>query len=492
MRVFIGGIRTETNTFVARPTGERDFLNGDVTRAHAVHVDPGLHPGYAGFLAAAQERGDYLARGIIAYAVPGGAVEQSVYADLKETLLQDLRQALPVDMVLLDLHGAMVAEETIDCEGDLIDAVRAIVGNYTVIGVLIDPHAVLSQKMITSSDLLHAYKEYPHTDVMVRAGELYDASANMVATGRRPVCRVAELGLIGGFPTVSEPMAGFVRWMKEAESRPGIVSVSLIQSFPWSDSPDAGAKVLVYADNERLSADVAEEGAERFRAIFEQAVISTMPVADAVDTVVSHPEERFILADVSDNPGGGASGDATHLLQALIDANVRGIGLALLNDPQSLARAQELGLGGRGPFSLGGKLSPFSGAPLKATFRVAALSDGDGKDGQGAVGGPSSGPLALLEADFGVIVVGGERRQALSPSLFSVLGVDPRKLRILVIKSSAHFRAAFSDFSHQILEVGSPAEMNPDLPGLPFRRIRRPLWPFDPLPPIIIRAPEAL
>ncbi len=486
MRVFIGGIRTETNTFATRLTGDEDFRKGDVTSASSPHVDPGLHPGYAGFLAAAEKAKWRVARGAVAYAVPGGPVEQAVYERLKNTLLEELRAAGPCDMALLDLHGAMVAERCDDCEGEILSAYRDILGDKAVIGALLDPHAVVTREMVQAADILHAYKEYPHTDVTERAEELFERCAMMAISGARPKPAIAECGLIGGFPTVEEPMKGFVRWMKDMERRPGVLSVSLIQSFPWCDVPAAGAKLLVYADDGKTAEMLAREGGERFRAIFEEAVMKPLDCEAAARIVSANPQKRYILADVSDNPGGGATGDATHLLRALISEGVSNIGVGLLYDPETLEAAWRAGVGGIEEFCLGGKQSRYSGASIVAPGVVKALADNDGEGGRGAVGGPSSGPLALISTKFGEIVVGRERRQALSPSLFTALGANPHDYRVLVLKSSAHFRAAYADFDHEILEAGSPTAMNTDLAALPFCKIRRPVWPLDPLPPLAL------
>ena len=486
MRVFLGGVRTETNTFTARLTSEEDFRKGDVTPASEAYVDPGLHPGYAGFLLATHKAGWKVVRGTVSYAVPGGPVEEDVYRKLRDQLLAELEAGGPYDMVLLDLHGAMVAQETRDCEGDLLRRCRAMLGEDVIIGGLLDPHAVLSADMVMCADILHAYKEYPHTDVMERAVELFAICAEMTTRKSHVVAAVAECGLIGGFPTVDEPMRSFVDWMCKAEMGPGVVSVSLIQSFPWCDHQAAGAKFLVYANDRKTADALAGEGGRRFRDIFEAAVMKPLPAQGAARIVAAHPQKPYIIADISDNPGGGASGDATHLLRALIESNVKGIGAALFNDRETLERAWASGVGGVENFRIGGKLSLLSGAPIEIKGVVKALAKSDDHEGRGAVGGPSSGPLALIGTDFGDVVVCGERRQALSPALFTALGVDPHAYRVLVLKSSAHFRAAFSSFKHEILEAGSPAEMNPDLPSLPFTKIRRPLWPFDPLPPVTL------
>ena len=490
MKLFVGGIRTESNTFVSRKTSLADFLAGDISKANKPSVDAGVHPGYAGILQAARGAGWDSARGIVAYAVPGGPVEQAVYDALRTELLEDLKKAMPVDMVLLDLHGAMVAEETLDCEGDILSAARRIVGPEVIVGALLDPHAVLTREMLGAADLLHAYKEYPHTDVTERAVELFGLCTELAERAERPVATIAECGLIGGFPTVAQPMSGFVEWMKKAEGHRGVRSVSLIQSFPWCDHPEAGAKLLVYADDAACGRAIAEEGAGRFRALFEAAAIRALAPDEAARIVRANPERRYILADVSDNPGGGASGDATHVLRALVEQGVDNIGVGILHDPEALEMARQLGVGKGGVFALGGKQSSFSGTPLVVPGRVSALADDDGVDARGTVGGPSSGPLALIETGFGAVVVSRERRQALSPSFFAAVGADARAFRCILLKSSAHFRAAFADFEHTILEVGSPTAMNTNLAAMPFERIRRPLWPFDPLPSLKIWAAE--
>ena len=258
MRVFSATLATETNTFAPMPTGLAAFREGG-------HYPAGTHPDhltlFSGPLWAAREqaaqRGWTLVEGLVAFAQPGGVTTRAAWQALRDELLDDLRRAMPVDIVLLGLHGAMVADGCDDCEGELLRAVREIVGPGVTVGAELDPHHHLSAAMTHNADLLVSFKEYPHTDVLARAHELVDLCAERAAGRIRPTIGVADCGMISIVHTTREPARGFVDRLQALEGRDGVLSISVTHGFPWGDVADMGTKVFVYTDGDAAKAQDA-------------------------------------------------------------------------------------------------------------------------------------------------------------------------------------------------------------------------------------------
>ncbi len=251
MRVFSATLATETNTFAPMPTGLSSFRDCGYYKA-------GTHPDhmtmFAGPLWAARLRGKPLGwdlrEGMVAFAQPSGITTRAAYEALRDELLADLKAAMPVDMVLLALHGAMVADGCDDCEGDLLQRVRAIVGPDVVVGAELDPHNHLSAAMVEYADVLVAFKEYPHTDILERALELVDL-CHAKAEGRvHPVASVVDTGGLVVMHTSRQPARGLVDRIMALEGKDGILSISISHGFPWGDVVDMGTKVLVYSDGD--------------------------------------------------------------------------------------------------------------------------------------------------------------------------------------------------------------------------------------------------
>jgi len=481
MRVFSATLGTETNTFAPMPTGLASFRERGFYRA-GEHPD---HPTmFAGPLWAARLRGRALGwtlhEGLVAFAMPSGTTTRHAYETLRDELLADLRRALPLDLVLLGLHGAMVADGYDDCEGDLLQRARAIVGPGVVIGAELDPHCHLSAAMVEHADLLIAFKEYPHTDILERALELVDLCAARVDGRVRPVPAVVDCGMIVPLHTTREPARGFVDRIRSLEGTDGILSISIAHGFAWGDVPDMGTKVLVYADGDAAKAQaLARRLADELIAMRDALGIPMPGIDAALDQALAAPAGPVVLADGADNPGGGAAGDATFVLRRLVE---RGIGSACLGplwDPGAVRIAFEAGVGARLPLRIGGKVGPLSGDPIDLDVTVRALQREMVMTG--LAGTPAAlGDGALVETDAGVgIVLVTVRNQAMHTDLFTQLGVDLKARSIVVVKSSQHFHAAFAPIASQVVYVAAPGTVASDLRTLPYRRVRRPKWPLD-------------
>jgi microcystin degradation protein MlrC len=479
MRVFTGGLATETNTFAPMPTGLASF------RARG-YYPAGTHPEalnfFAGPLHAARQRGRSrgweVIEGMVASAQPSGTTTRAAYELLRDELLGDLRAALPVDMVVLGLHGAMVADGYDDCEGDLLARVRQIVGPKTVIGAELDPHNHLTPAMLDNADLLIAFKEYPHTDVLERAYELVDLCAAQVEGKIEPVAAAVDCEMLVTLHTSREPARGFVDRIQALEGKDGILSISVSHGFAWGDVEHMGTQVLVYADRDVAKARaLARRLADELIAMRDRLQVRYPDVDAALDEALAFDGGPVVLADSADNPGGGASGDSTFILRRLLE---RGIGNACLGplwDPVAAHIAFEAGVGATLPLRIGGKIGPLSGAPLDAVCTVKALVPEMRMTG--LAGTPMSmGDSALVETGGVEIVLTSLRNQAMGTDLFTQLGCDPAARKIVVVKSSQHFYASFSTIARHVVYVGAPGVVTLDLDTLPYRKIKRPKWPL--------------
>jgi microcystin degradation protein MlrC len=493
MRIFVGTLATETNTFASMPTGMRGYRD-------FAYYPAGTHPEamslFAGPLWAARQRaaqrGWQVIEGLVAAAQPAGTTTRPTYEALRDELLADLRRALPVDIVALGLHGAMVAEGYPDCEGDLLTRVRALVGPEVVIGAELDPHCHLSAAMVEQADWLLAFKEYPHTDVAERAFELLDLCEAQALGRLRPAAAVADCEMIAMLHTTREPARGFVQRVRALEGHDGIVSISIAHGFPWGDVAEMGTQVLVYADGDAAAAQRCAQGlAEELVALREALAVRYPGVDEALDQALGAPPGTVVLADVADNAGGGAPSDSTFILRRLIERHVGRTAPAALGplwDPIAARLAFEAGVGANLRLRIGGKIGPESGAPLDLLCTVRALRENMTMTGLAGAATPM-GDCALVEvqAEGVQIVLTSLRSQAMHPDLFTQLGCALERRRIVVVKSSQHFYAAYAPLASQVIYVDAGGTLSFDWASLPYRNVRHPKWPLrgdaTPAPP---------
>lgn len=479
MRVFTATLATETNTFAPLPTGLAAFREGG-------YYPAGCHPPqltlFSGPLWAARQqaarRGWNVVEGLVAFAQPGGVTTRQAWQTLRDELLADLRAALPVDIVLLGLHGAMVAEGCDDCEGELLRQVRTIAGPQAVVGAELDPHHHLSAAMLQHADLLVSFKEYPHTDVLARAHELLDLCADTAAGRIRPMVGVADCRMISIVHTTREPARGFIDRLQALEGHDGVLSISLTHGFPWGDVADMGTKVFVYTDGDAArAAALAQQLADEL-VFLRDALQPPQPDIDgAIDQALAVAAGPVVIADGADNPGGGAAGDATFMLRRLLERQVQDAALGPLWDPQAVRLAFEAGAGATLPLRLGGKTSPMSGDPVDAVCTVLALQPDMTMTGLAGTQ-VALGDCALVRTAGVQVVLISRRNQAMDTDLFTQLGCDLARMRIVVVKSSQHFHASFSQVARQVIYAAAPGTVSADLKSLPYTKVARPKWPL--------------
>lgn len=482
MRSFVAFLAHETNSFSPIPTDIRNFEEIGIYSPAMGNPEKhlALLKGAADFYNVAKNRGDTAVVGTCALGQPSAPCDRSTYEGLRDSLLDDLVSAGQVDMVLIMLHGSMMAEGYDDCEGDILSHIKKIVGPGVPIGVLLDLHCNITEAMLEHSTILMPCKEYPHTDFAQRSVELYDlisATARGEITPHTSFLRVPMLGL---FQTTKSPMRELVDRTIEEEQRKEVLNISLGHGFPWSDFPEAGASVMVVTNNKSdLGQQLATSIGHQFFSIRHAANVQSLEMDAALLRLNEIPEGTVVMADMADNPGGGAAADSTYLLRDLIDTGVKNAAIALFWDPDAVDCAFAAGEGADIQMLVGGKKSAFSGAPLKVMARVKHLRSSATQphiaDGQAT----PLGRTAVIETSGIEIVLNDIRQQPFHPDAFINAGVDPWAKRVVVVKSSYHFLAGFSEKAVEVLYVESPGALNGDVSKRAYSRLKRPIWPLD-------------
>lgn len=476
MKLFIAGLSTETNSFSPLPTGMISFAegsvhHGDATQHPELYWTAPLHI----WRRRAEALGWEVVESLSAHAQPAGPTVQPVYEAFRDEILHDLRAAGGADIVLLALHGAMIADGCDDCEGDLIARARSIVPD-AVIGGLLDPHCHLTEAMLGNATLLVAFKEYPHTDVPERAEDLFRLARDAAEGRTRPVMRDFDCRMILAMPTPAQPMRGFVDAMAGREGRDGILSLSIAHGFPWGDHPRTGVRALAICDGDAAQAAAEAEALGRSLYALRHDLYPRLPgIEEALDMAEAAPPGLIVLADVSDNAGGGAPADATFLLRAMLARGMTSAATGLFWDPLAVRLCREAGEGATLPLRLGGKCGPMSGDPLDLTVTVRRIASGLTQR-FGRLAAPM-GECVWVEAQGIDIVINDIRSQTFHPEAFTGLGIDLAQRRHVCVKSSTHFRAGFEPVAAQVIQVATPGAITPDFATIPYARRARDYWP---------------
>jgi microcystin degradation protein MlrC len=487
MRIAIGEFAHETNTFCPGFT-ELDAFKRTFwcEGADVVTRNRGVRNDLGGMIDAADELGIELVPTLATTTQPSATVSRRAYETIRDSLFDHLRSAGTLDAICLALHGAGSAEGIEDMEGTFLAELRALVGTEIPIVVSLDLHGNTTDAMLEHANALFYCHEYPHIDTYDRGAEIIRMAAKIVNREIAPVKHLRRLPLIippsttftGPAKVINERC---IKW----EKQPGVIDCSFTHGFPHTDVSVIVTSILVTTDGdpalaERIARDVGDlvlETIEDFR--------QTLPGADeAIGHALAATDLPVIVAEVSDNPGGGAPGSGTHLLRALLAANEPKTCFGFVWDPETAAQAHAAGPGATIQVSLGGFSDDLHGAPIETEAYVKSTTDGRFilTNPMGAGGEVNLGKMARLVIGNVDVIVGSNRAQTLDDELFLLHGIDVRRMRIVAIKSQQHFRGGFQQIAGTIIRADTPGFTTSNLSNLPFEHISRPIWPLDPLP----------
>jgi len=489
MRIALGTISHEANTFSPHPTDWADF-QAHILR-HGSEVLEGLegtNTGEAGAISVlADQPGCEVVPLLAAGTISGGPIVGEVFHVLLDDLLGRLRSAMPVDGVLLVLHGAMVAEDEPDATGEVLRAVREVVGpSIPVVGTL-DLHANVTGRMAEHATALVGYHTAPHID-MFETGE---SAAHLLVGAVRgelsPTMALVRLPMINPAENARHtdgPLSEVIATALTLEKEGVILHGGIYPVQPWLDIRDVGSSVVVITDGDPK---VAREQAEKLARAFWSRRSAFLPTLVAPDEAVRRSLAResgtVIFCDSADAPTSGSTGDSTVILQAALCA-VPLDGVAVLNvvDRGAVARAIEVGVGAEVTVQVGGTLAPSFFSPVKFKGYVKMISDGAFRfKGPGMRGVEHHMGRTVVLVQGGIHLVVMERPVSQwDPQLYRSLGEEPAEARIVQVKSPAAFRAAYGEIADEILIIESPGIATPQLSALPWRHIRRPIYPLDP------------
>lgn len=481
-RIAVGGFQHETNTFAPLMATLADFEQADawpgLTTGEALFdAVKGINLPAAGFIDEARSLGHALVPLLWCSAQPSGFVTRDAFETISQRLLDELSAARSLDAVYLDLHGAMVAEHIDDADGEVLARVREIVGPNVPIIASLDFHANVSARMVAQADGLVSYRSYPHVDMTetgVRSAALLHDVLSLPARAKwyRPLPFLMPLT---SQCTLVEPLRSLMAHAQRLERSP-VMSLCLTPGFPAADVAKCGPSIFGYGrDEESLDRAARElEGAALERehefALDLIGVTQAARLAHDADIPRGRP---IILADTQDNPGAGGNADTMSLLKALIAARVGGVLAGVIWDAECAARAHEAGQGATLELAIGAKTGFPGETPLVDRFTVERLGDGrfigTGPFYHG--GRFELGPMALLRTGEVRIVVATRKQQAADAAMFRHVGAEPADCRVLVLKSSVHFRADFGELASRIVIVAAPGPNVADPCHLPFTRL---------------------
>jgi microcystin degradation protein MlrC len=480
MRLFAASLATETNTFSPIPTSRRSF-------EQSFYAPAGRHPDEPKLCTAplmvarrrAKAEGFSLIEGSSFWAEPSGTVTREGYESMRDEILGQLKTALPVDGVLMGFHGAFVAAGYDDVEGDMLERIRAIVGQKVVIGCEYDPHCHLTAKRVRLADISVLFKEYPHVDFMERGEEVVTLVLKAIRGEVKPRTSLYDPRMWDFYPTTTEPMRSFVDRITALEGKDGVLSISIGHGFMHADVAEMGSRVLVITDDRKQTGD--ELAMALGRELWNkrgQWCPPALSLEEGVSRVLAHNQGTAILAEPADNAGGGAASDNTLVIHELRRRQARNVAVAPVWDPGAVEFCHQAGMGERIPLRFGGKASAGSGLPVDAEAEVIGLAT-DTWQHFGAARVPV-GDAAAIRIDGGIdVVLIGSRTQALGRELFTHLGLDPASYRVLVLKSAQHFAGAYGGLASLILRAETGGCCPTEPARHPYRKLARPLWPLD-------------
>ena len=492
MNIFVAGFHHETNTFAPSPADWPAFTCGAGYPAYARGaemlrrmVPASLSLG--GFAQAAAGFGWTLVPSVWAGAMPSNRVTTDAFERICAEIIGDLQQG-GFDAIYLDLHGAAVAECADDAEGELLARMRAVVGPDMPLVASLDLHANMTERMLALTSAMTAYRTYPHVDMRqtgARAAQMLARRLGGAAQRATHALRVPFLLPLNAQCTLMEPARSVIEMITQLEAQSD-VELNFAMGFSAADFAECGPVVFGHgcdaATTQRAVQQVFDAVAVQRRGDWRLDLLAPAEAVERAIKLALAASAPVVIADTQDNPGAGGDANTTGLLRALLaaDAGARlpgGVALGLLFDPDAARTACAAGVGAVLPMSLGRAVPTWSGvltdAPVQATVRVLAVSGGIVPMFGPMTAGSTMhlGASACVEVQGIRVLISSAKAQMLDLDLYRFLGVEPAQMKLLVNKSSVHFRAAFGPVASHILVAKAPGPMAADPADLPWTQL---------------------
>lgn len=485
MRLAVLGFMHETNTFSPVPA---DYAAFEIVRGdEIVRQYHDAHHTLTGFLEAGEKLGFETVPLVYAHTGPIGMITKDAFDRIVEEMIEALRANGPWDGVLLANHGAAVSEEYPDVDGEIAARVREVVGPNVPIGMALDLHGNLTQRTLDNTTAIVFYRTNPHLDPRPRAYECAEIIYRTIQGEVHPVQALETPPLVVNIVkqyTGDEPLTSIMRACEEAIRRPGVLSASVVQGYPYADVEEMGMSFLAISDGDpvlarRVARDLAGLAWER-RAELQGSVPSP---EEALTRAAAAPKGPVVLMDVGDNIGGGSSADSTVLLAEARRLGVRNY-LQTLYDPEAVRACVAAGVGNDLTLKVGGKTDRLHGEPVEVTGRVTRISDGKFEDPRPTHGGWryfDGGTTVVLETTDGhTLVLTSRRIGNTSIEQMYSLGIRPEDKQVVVAKGVVSPRPAYQPIASEIILVNTPGATTADLSFFDYQHRRKSLYPFEP------------
>lgn len=489
-RIFVAGLFHETNTFVEQLTGLDQFR---ITRDAAVLAALGDDSPLDGLLQAAADFGWEIVPGVVYQACPSGPLRDEIFETYWADLRPRLERALAggVDAIGLILHGAMAAENIPDVEGELLEKIRRVPGAESLpIFAVLDLHANVSERMVQLATALIPYRENPHTDARATAVRAANHLQRLWAEKLELRTHYLHSRMLLAPPataTADEPMGGLQRMARALEESAGHLEIGIAPGFSHADTPDTGLTFWVVSDQpeekcRQALVNLLREAREAVRNLHSME----WSLTEALRQIEQDRLFPALLVEPADNIGGGTAGDAAFILRALLESSFESAGV-ILNDPAAVARLSAVAIGERVTLSLGGKASRLDPGPLELEVRLVRRTDGEFflEDKQSHLASMAGsrihmGPCAVVMAGRVTILLTSRATPPFDLGQWRSQGVEPSELQVIGVKAAVGHRRAYDSIARSSYTVRTPGPGTSDLFSLPYRKIRRPIYPLDP------------
>jgi microcystin degradation protein MlrC len=487
MKLVIGLFKQETDSFSISKTDlqsfkELQFLMGDEIISY--HSKKGTEIG--GFIEIAEKESIELLPLVSAYGIPGGIVTAETYQKIKMLFLEKLRQIKQFDGVLLALHGAMAVEGLDDPEGDFLEAIRTQIGKDIPIVSSFDMHANFTKKMMDNLDALTGYNTHPHIDIFETGERAINIMISILKKEIKPTIAMKRLPMIAAAAngeTTHGPLREAMKMAKEIEKESGVISTAIFAVQPWLDLYDTGFSVVVVTDNNLgLAQSKANEIARMLWESRKDFAVEEFTVEEALTRAREIEGGPIVFSDSADNTTGGAAGDSTHVLKKLVDTEIEFPVALTITDSETVKKCIEKGVGERITVEVGGKINKNFTQPLLVSGYIKTISDGKyiwkGKSRNGITDNMGKTVVLIINRNI-YLVITELRAMTTDPELFISLGLSLKEMKIIIVKSVSDFKANYEPLAKEIIMLDTPGPCSSNLLGLPFKNIKRPMYPWE-------------